>query len=135
MKQNEVFGVCYNIQTAVDAESHLIADFEVTNNPTDHGLLTHVCSKVKKEYGVDMLEFVADEGHEGSASMSEALAEGSAPNMVPRSGAETVKVAYEYQEAEITDARRQSSKPEDIRICRKPVYTGHIYRNLSPRYH
>ena len=27
MKQNEVYGVCYNIQTAVDAESHLIAGF------------------------------------------------------------------------------------------------------------
>jgi transposase len=34
MKQNEGFGVCYNTQTAVDAESRLISGFEVTNHPT-----------------------------------------------------------------------------------------------------
>ncbi len=129
MKQNEGFGVCYNIQTAVDAESHLIADFEVTNNPTDHGLLTHISSKVKEEYEVDMLESVADKGYEDPADMSEALAEGIVPNVVSRSGADTVEVSYECREAEITDAQRQSSKPEDIRTCLQAgiipdMYTG-----------
>ena len=38
MKANEGFCVGYNVQTAVDAESHIIAGFQVTNNPTDHRL-------------------------------------------------------------------------------------------------
>jgi hypothetical protein len=28
--------VCYNIQTSVDAKKHLIVDYEVINNSTDH---------------------------------------------------------------------------------------------------
>ena len=86
MKQNEGLGVCYNIQTAVDVESHLIADFEVTNNPTDHGLLPHISAKVKKEYGVGMLESIADKGYEELADMSEALTEGIIPNVVFHNG-------------------------------------------------
>lgn len=37
MKANEGFCVGYNVQTAVDADSHMIAGFQVTNSPTDHG--------------------------------------------------------------------------------------------------
>ncbi|WP_246615158.1 hypothetical protein [Clostridium thailandense] len=32
MKNNGKLDVCYNVQTAVDSKSHLIADFTVTNN-------------------------------------------------------------------------------------------------------
>ena len=38
------------MQTAVDAESQLIAGFLVSNSPTDHGQLTSVASEVKAEY-------------------------------------------------------------------------------------
>jgi hypothetical protein len=38
------------VQTAVDAESQLIAGFQVSNSPTDHGQLTSVASEVKAEY-------------------------------------------------------------------------------------
>ena len=30
---------CYNVQTAVDAKSHMVADFHVTNNSSDRGQL------------------------------------------------------------------------------------------------
>ncbi|RHO66604.1 hypothetical protein DW083_18860 [Parabacteroides sp. AF48-14] len=33
MKSNEGFCVGYNVQTAVDADSHMIAGFQITNNP------------------------------------------------------------------------------------------------------
>lgn len=48
MKANEGFCVGYNVQTAVDADSHMIAGFQVTNNPTDHDLITSVATDVKK---------------------------------------------------------------------------------------
>jgi transposase len=48
MKTGEGFGVCYNIQTGVDAGSHLISGFEVTDHPTDHGLVTPVHLPLKK---------------------------------------------------------------------------------------
>jgi hypothetical protein len=32
--------VCYNVQTSVDAKKHLIVDYDVINNSTDHHQLT-----------------------------------------------------------------------------------------------
>ena len=38
MKNKNGFAVAYNPQTAVDSETHLIRDFEMTNQVTDHGV-------------------------------------------------------------------------------------------------
>lgn len=82
MKQNEGFGVCYNTQVAVDAESHLIAGFNVTNSPTDHGQLTEMASEVKGDYGSEILEATADKGYESPEDHAEALASGIVPNVM-----------------------------------------------------
>lgn len=89
MKQNEGFGVCYNTQTAIDAESHLIAGYEVTNNPTDHGQITKIASDVKSEYGINCLEAVADKGYECPQDQADALVAGVVPNVITRSGNNT----------------------------------------------
>lgn len=39
MKNKNGFQVSYNAQTAVDSETHLIRDYHMTNQVTDHGLL------------------------------------------------------------------------------------------------
>lgn len=39
MKNKNGFVVAYNPQTAVDSETHLIRDYQMTNQVTDHGLL------------------------------------------------------------------------------------------------
>ncbi len=39
MKSKNGFAVAYNPQTAVDSGTHLIRDFEMTNQVTDHGML------------------------------------------------------------------------------------------------
>lgn len=33
------FAIVYNAQTAVDSQTHLIRDFQMTNQVTDHSLL------------------------------------------------------------------------------------------------
>lgn len=70
MKANEGFCVGYNMQTAVDADSHMIAGFRVTNSPTDHGQITNVATDVKKDYGIDILETTADKGYECPEDLS-----------------------------------------------------------------
>lgn len=39
----------YNPQTAVDSETHLIRDFEMTNQVTDHGLLNPTLKGIREE--------------------------------------------------------------------------------------
>lgn len=115
MKQNEGFCVGYNVQTAVDAESHMIAGFQVTNNPTDHGQITGIASEVKKDYDADTLEITADKGYESPEDHADALACGIVPNVIQRDGSCTEEVTFDYKDANITDEQKASYKPEDLR--------------------
>ena len=47
MHSKNGFHCCYNVQTAVDSGSHLIADYEVSSQNTDQGLLNQVCEQAK----------------------------------------------------------------------------------------
>ena len=48
MKTKDGFACCFNVQTAVDKTSHLIAEFEVTNSCNDYNSLTAVAQKSKE---------------------------------------------------------------------------------------
>lgn len=117
MKENNGFGVGYNAQTAVDADSHLIAGFEMTNHPTDHGLLTGVASEVKEDLGVDVLEATADKGYHDPEDMAAALENGIIPNVIQNDGTSEVEIEYEYSEEPVTDAQASSTEPSDIKAC------------------
>lgn len=117
MKSNEGFCVGYNPQVAVDAESHLIAGYMITNNPTDHGSITDMASEVKKDYEVDVLETVADKGYESPEDHANALASGIIPNVIQRNGGSTETVTLEYVERYISDDQINSAKPENLRLC------------------
>jgi transposase len=54
--------VSYNIQTSVDAKQHLIVDYDVINNSTDHHQLAIDAKAAKQMLGVDRLEVLSDKG-------------------------------------------------------------------------
>jgi len=54
--------VSYNIQTSVDAKRHLIVDYDVINNSTDHHQLARDAEAAKQTLGVDKLDVVSDKG-------------------------------------------------------------------------
>ena len=54
--------VCYNIQTSVDAKKHLIVDYDVINNSTDHHQLVNGAQAAMQTLGVDALDAVSDKG-------------------------------------------------------------------------
>ena len=130
MKANEGFCVGYNPQVAVDAESHMIAGFQMTNNPTDHGQITNVAGDVKKEYGVDILETTADKGYECPEDHANALASGIVPNVIQRDGSNTENVCYDYHEADITGEQKASVKPEDLKTCLEAGFIPDLYNGI-----
>ena len=127
MKQNEGFGVCYNVQTAVDAQAHMIAGFKVTNSPTDHGQLTALATEVKEAYGGEPLECTADKGYESPSDISSCLANGIIPNVIKRDGGDTQEVAYEYKPCDISDAVKGSTAKEDIQKCLEAGVIPDVY--------
>ena len=54
--------VGYNIQTSVDAKQHLIVDYDVINNSTDHHQLTKDALAAKQTLGVDEFDVLSDKG-------------------------------------------------------------------------
>ena len=55
--------VGYNVQTAVDAEHHLIVAHEVTNKGSDRSQLSPMAKKADEAMGVEELTVVADAGY------------------------------------------------------------------------
>ena len=135
MKANEGFCVGYNVQTAVDAGSHMIAGFQVTDSPTDHGLITSVASEVKADYGVEVLETTADKGYECPEDHADALANGIIPNVIQRDGGCTEQVQFNYNEATITDAQKASTKPEDMKACLEAGVIPDTYKDILTDVH
>ena len=130
MKQNEGFGVCFNTQVAVDAGSHLIAGFKVTNNATDHGQITELATNVKEDFGSDILETTADKGYEEPQDMADALSKGVVPNVIPCEGGNTKTIEFPYKEAEVSDEQRASKKPEDLKACLEAGVIPDAYKDI-----
>lgn len=55
--------VGYNVQTAVDAEHHLIVAHAVTNAGTDRDQLSQMAERARSVMGADKLDVVADRGY------------------------------------------------------------------------
>lgn len=97
MKFNDGFNVGYNVQTAVEADSHLIATYNVTTNPTDHGEITETLTEAKNDLEHEMVEVVADKGYQDPKDMANALAAGIIPNVIQRDGDDVAEVEFEYE--------------------------------------
>ncbi|HZK57710.1 MAG TPA: IS1182 family transposase [Clostridia bacterium] len=60
---NNGLDVCYNVQTVVDSKHKLVVDIDVTNNPTDHGMLSKMAVSAKEIFDVEELQTLADKGY------------------------------------------------------------------------
>jgi transposase len=83
MKNREGGIVGYNVQTAVDAEHHLIVAHEVINEGVDRDQLSTMAEKAKAALGVEELTVVADRGYFKSEEVLECTQSGINP-IVPK---------------------------------------------------
>jgi transposase len=130
MKFHEGFDVGYNVQTAIDSESHMVAEFLVTDHATDHGLIEEVADSVRKEFNLETIEAVADKGYHDKADMVSCLENGIIPNVHPahRGNAHTLQTNYEPMT--ITEERQKSKSPEDIKECLRAGVIPDIYESI-----
>ena len=120
MKNKNGFAVSYNPQTAVDSETHLIRNFEMTNQVTDHGLISPTMDQIRKDSPDQVLEAVADKGYEDTNDMAECLDNGIIPHVITDDGKDgyEIEIPYEEAEADIT-----STKPNELK---KALHSGQI---------
>lgn len=114
MKNKNGFAVAFNPQTAVDSNTHLIRDFNMTNQVTDHGMIESTMAHIKEESPDSIVEAVADKGYENTDDMPACLENGIIPNVITDDGKDGYEIETEYEEND-TDA--SSTKPEDLKKC------------------
>jgi transposase len=129
MHTKDGFNCCYNVQTAVDKGSHLIAGYEVTNHNTDQGLLKEVADIAREALEVETLEVVADKGYESRRDIEDCVMNGIIPNVAFKYDKTERLYNIDYEEAEITEEIRCSTKPEDIQKCIKAGVLPSCYEN------
>ena len=112
MKTKNGFTVAYNPQTAVDSETHLIRDFQMTNHVTDHGLLASTMNDVKAENPEEIIELVADRGYENTQDMGRCLENGIIPHVMTDDEKAGYEIELPFEEAE---ADFESTKPDELK--------------------
>lgn len=119
MKSKNGFIVAYNPQTAVDSNTHLIRDFQMTNQVTDHGLLDSTLEKIKKDTD-GIIETVADKGYESEEDMVKCLENGIIPHVITDDGKDGYEMEIAYEESEVNV---KSTDPEELK---KALHAGVI---------
>ena len=120
MKSKNGFAVTYNPQTAVDSETHLIRDFQMTNQVTDHGLMDSTLKEVREE-SEGVIEAVADRGYESEEDMIKCLEDGIIPHVITEDGKDGYQLEIPYEGA--ADADTESTDPEGLK---KALHAGVI---------
>ncbi len=120
MKSKNGFAVAYNSQTAVDSNTHLIRDFQMTNQVTDHGLLDSTLKEIREEEE-GILETVADRGYESEGDMVRCLEDGIIPHVITENGKDGYGLELPYEEADGVDTK--STDPDGLK---KALHAGMI---------
>ena len=130
MHSKDGFHCCYNVQTAVDGGSHLIADYEAINE-TDVGHLKQISDKAKETLEVDTIEVLADRGYDSNTDILDCLMNGTIANVGIKEEREERVFTIEYKNNEIDEKTRKSTKPKDIQKCLHAGILPECYEDTS----
>ena len=127
MRSGGGFAVAYNPQTAVDSETHLIRDFEMTNAPTDHGQLLPTMARVAQASD-GVVEVVADRGYRQSGDMAACLEAGVLPHVIAGDGDRSHEVELPHEPAEGLDP--SSEDPAELSRCLRAGEVPEAYEGV-----
>ena len=97
MKMKNGMDTAYNVQTAVDTETHMILDYNMTNACTDHGQLAPTAEYIKSEHPDEIINVIADKGYHKDEDYIECLENGIIPNVITDDGKDTYELEIDYQ--------------------------------------
>lgn len=115
MKGKDCMLVGYNVQTAVDTETHLIENFEVTDKCTDHGQLMPTVNAVNSDN--EIINVVADKGYQQVDDLVNCLENGVVPNVILSDGKDEYDLQTEYEPTECSEEDIASEKSVDLKKC------------------
>jgi transposase len=114
MKNKNGMDTAYNVQTAVDTETHMVLDYHMTNANTDHGQLAPTMEHLKEQNPDGIMNVVADKGYHRDSDYIECLEKGIIPNVIPDDGKDTYDLEIDYVDSECDPA---SHEAEELKKC------------------
>ena len=129
MKSKNGFMVSYNIQTVVDSETHLIDDYQTTNQVTDHGLLHSSVESIKNDGG-GVLEVTADKGYHDEADMINCLENGIIPHVVLPDGQDSYDLETAYESNECDEETLNSTDSGSLKKCLRAGVVPKAYESV-----
>ena len=129
MKNRNGFTVSHNVQTAVESNTHMIADFTVSSDPTDYGQLESTLHGLKEQRPHRILEATADKGYQSEEDMARCLENGILPNVILPDGQDSYTIELPYEPCE--DPHPESVDPAELSKCLRAgiipdAYKSHI---------
>lgn len=128
MKNKNGYAVSYNIQTAVDSETHLIRNYETTTEVTDHGQLLNSIEEIKTDG--EIIEAVADKGYHDKEDMMECLKNGIIPNVILPEGQDTYELETEYKPCDDVNSLRDLTDAESLAKCLDAGIVPTAYKDI-----
>lgn len=117
MKTRDGLRPSFNVQTAVDADHHLIVHYDVTDECVDWNLLKAGIDASKEALEVEHLEGIADRGYGSSDEILECLLAGDTPTTHPNKGEKSRIFRFNKTDDEIPEEIKQSTDPEMLKKC------------------
>lgn len=114
MKNKNGMDTAYNVQTAVDTESHMMLDYNTTNANTDHGQLAATMEYLKGQRPDGVVDVIADKGYHRDEDYVECLERGIIPNVIPDDGKDAYELEIDYAESECDPS---SADAEELAKC------------------
>lgn len=122
---------CYNLQSAVDSDSHMVVALDVTNQPNDCNLLASTAQLAKENLAVESISAIADKGYDSGKDLLSCLENGIVPDVGFRIDKVQRVFVLDYLEAKITPELLSSRKPQDIQTCLHAGVLPDCYRNTN----
>jgi len=130
MKFKTGYEVGYNIQTATNAKHHLIADYQVSDKPSDHGPLYNAAQEVKEKHPDEILNAIADKGYRDREDMVRCLESGIIPNVHLADKEEYFILETPYEPVKVSEVQINSVKAEDLKTCLRAGVIPKVYEKV-----
>lgn len=122
---------CYNIQSAVDSDSHMVVALDVCSQTNDKNLLASTAQLAKENLHTDCIAAIADKGYDSAKDILTCLENGIVPDVGFTFDKEHRTFVLDYLEAQITPELLASQKPQDIRTCLHAGVLPDCYQNTN----
>jgi transposase len=128
MKTKNTFEVAHNVQSVVESDTHMIADFVINSHPHDQGMLAPSMEGISGAN--EILECVADKGYNDRMDMVDCLEKGIIPNVILPEGKDCYELEFVFEGTNVTESDLTATDSETLKKCLRSGNLPYVYNHM-----